>query len=109
MQDLRIPRKTALIVVGLFSLLGPMCILRAISLHGNHWISEAFSKILSDPIYQYACIDLFAIFSLISYWVYLDCRLHGRKFWYWPILFFVFGTPAFLIFWLITVKSTRKK
>lgn len=101
-----LPKFVSFSLIGAFSLLGPYSIWSTVNRFGPDWISESFKAILNDPIYLYAVADLGAIFSIISYWTYLECKQRKRTFWPWPISFFNFGTPAFLIF-LLTHKRQQ--
>ena len=102
-----LPKKAIWIGLAFFSMLGPYSIYRAIEKYGSNWVRFSFQAVWRDPIYTYAAVDLGAIFSVVTYWAYLDCKRTGRRFWFWPVLFFIFGTPAFLLFKL-SEKPTNK-
>lgn len=87
-----------------FAILGPICIFLAAAKHGSSFVSNSFHAIANDPIYLYACVDLVAIFLIISYWSYRDARRKGLRFWPWVPAFFIFGTPAFLIYVLYSAN-----
>jgi hypothetical protein len=85
-----LPRKIYWLGITLFSILGPLCIYRAIQKSGEQWFTASIQTIFNDPIYLYAVADLAAIFLIISYWVFLECRRNNRVFWPWGISFLLF-------------------
>jgi len=87
-----------------FLIIGIRSICLAYAIHGIDFVSISFWAILRDPIYLYACLDLGAIFGIISYWCFKTKQGSKRSLILWIPGFFVFGTPAFLLY-LLTYKN----
>lgn len=104
-QKMKIPKIACWTGISFFSLIGPYSVFSAYQKLGSSWALLSLKAILDDPIYLYAALDLLAIFSIISYWTYFECKKRGIWFWPWPVLFFIFGTPAYLLFKLYLEKK----
>jgi hypothetical protein len=89
-----------LATVGAYTALGVWSVNTAYQRFGSGFVVESFMKIVNDPIYIYAVADLGAIFTLASIYTYRDARKRGLRSWPWIPSYFIFGTPAFLLYLL---------
>jgi hypothetical protein len=103
-SNFRLGARLSWAILFFFSLLGPACIYFAFQKHGANFVMTSVHAVIDDPIYLYACADLFAIFAIITYWLFRAEKHHSSKFWLWALGFFIFGTPA-LVAYLLTRSS----
>ena len=83
-----------------YLIVGVHAIHASYSIYGSEWIAGSILAMLEDPVYRYASLDLCGFALIFSYATYQDLNGNLKRFWFWPILYYLFGTPAVMIYFL---------